>query len=74
MSRSTLNSELLDQLAAISTETVMVDENGKALGIYKPINYAKLAAEVGNEELERLLAETTAWYTTEELIASLGTR
>lgn len=74
MSQLVLNSELLTKLPTLTGETVIVDERGKTLGVYQPIDYDKLFAEVSNEELEKLLAESTVWYTTEELLASLEKR
>jgi hypothetical protein len=70
MSQLTLNAELLTKLPTIKTETTIVDERGKALGFYKPIDYDKLFAEISDEEVDRILKETTVWYTTEELLAS----
>lgn len=74
MSQIVLNSELLTKLPTIKTETRIVDERGKVLGYYKPIDYDKLFAEVSEEELDKILKETTVWYTTEELLASLEKR
>lgn len=74
MSQIVLNSELLTKLPALKTETVIKDEKGKTLGIYKPIDYDKLFAEFSEEDLQRALKENTVWYTTQELLASLEKR
>ena len=74
MSKIVLNPELLTKLPTLKIETTIVDEKGKTLGVYKPIDYDKLFAEVSEEELDRIERETTGWYTTQELLASLYSR
>ena len=74
MAQITLNSELHTTLPTLKTETVIKDEKGKTLGVYKPVDYDKLFAEFSEEDLERSLKETTVWNTTEELLASLEKR
>lgn len=73
MSQLILNSELLTKLPNVKDEAVIVDEHGKTLGIYKPIDFDSLFANVSEEELDRI-QQADDWVTTKELLEHLERR
>ncbi len=72
MSKLVVKSELLAELSALQGETWVVNEKGKPLGKFTPIDPAKLEPRVSEEELLRSLNSSERRFTTGELLASLG--
>jgi hypothetical protein len=70
MSKLVLNAELLTKLPAVTSETMIVSEQGKILGTFMPIDLAKIQLDISEEELQRR-EKADRQYSTAEVLAYL---
>jgi hypothetical protein len=71
MPRLILNSDLLAKLPTVTSETMIVNEQGKILGTFLPIDPLDLEPKVSEEELDRRSKSNEKRYTTVEVLQYL---
>jgi hypothetical protein len=71
MSKRVLNADLLAKLPAVTAETMIVNEQGRILGTFLPIEPAKLEPKISQEELDRRSKSNEKRYTTAEVLKHL---
>jgi hypothetical protein len=72
MTKIVLNGDVVTKLPSLTTDTLIVDESGKWVGLFVPAD--KMYPPISDEELRRLASSKEKRITTAELLAKLEAR